>query len=1407
VCARRVACRVVVRVVCPVLVVVVLGGVPSVAVGARAHGFAFGFGGSGVGAGLLLLAAPDVGGNPGSGLAVDGVSGDVFVVDTGNRRVDEFSAAGVFVRAWGWGVATGASELQVCVASCLRGLSGSAPGEFEAPVEIAVDNDLSSASHGDVYVADVGNNLVSKFTESGELVKTWGNALNVKHEPEPNGQLNGSPSELFDGGFAGLPLAGVTVDSAGHLWVFDDDSRMFEFDEAGVWLLTCEAHLGAGAKAVAMTVNGLGDLFVVDGAGRTREVEAECKVEAGKYVTSGVQEATGLAVDLSDGALYVDEGGGLIEDIPSGCAPSPRGCAAGQVFGEGRLGGAAGLAVAPVEGLVYAASTLTDQVVVFDTVVEAKSLAAGEVLAHSAVLHGEVNPDGSELSRCGFEYGETEGYGLSVPCAESLSLIGKAHGLVAVHAKVEGLTGGTAYHFRVRATNTNGDVRSEDATLKTLQTARVEEPTTSEVGPVSAVVGAMVNAENVAGPAGAPDSVCEIEYAAAGEYEAAKAYAKTLACEPAGVSGSTPVAVTGRLEGLSEGATYHWRVRVEDENGVTDSTDSTFVYLPKAPVLSGCANEALRVENNSTGLPDCRGYEMVTPAFKNGALVDNGFFIGLPAFAEDGASVIAPSIQCFAGPASCVGSRQSEGEPLAFKRTATGWVTGQLAPPASFPGNTIFGYSADTGMVLYVLPAAGATPEALYAREPDGALKEIGPLAEAGHGDFANIAASTHDTTNDLSHVLYESTVPLWPSFDEGHGPSVYEYAGAGGAPELVGVSGGAGDKSLISACGTLIGGSTAKHSLGSLSVDGRAVFFTAEPCLTGTGVNVGVRVAAQELFARFDGARTVWVSAPAPEPECDKACQLQPAGDASFEVASLDGSRVLFTSTQQLTDSASEDNRAGDSAFTTGCANTAAGSTGCNLYQFECPRDCEHPAARRLVDISAGDSSGLGPQVQGVMAASADGSHVYFIARGVLTHTKNVAGREPVEGHENLYVYEQDEEHPAGQLTYIATLSPIDHEQWAGGKSAGVANVTPDGGFLVFTSHAGLTADATRGEGPAQVYRYDARAGVLVRVSVGEKGFNDNGNGVCPSKVVCDARIVPSDDAFLSRNGLGRGDPSVSGDGGMVFFQSPVGLTVGALGDRAVTGNLGVLAQNVYEWEASGTRLPDGQVGCEEAAGCVSLISDGRDLAEGSDAHENESAVELLGVDSTGENVFFTTADQLVASDTDSQVDYYDARIEGGFPAPALPVSCEVGDVLVGEECRSTQTAPSVFGGLASATFSGLGNNSESVHVPVVLTPAQILAGALKACHRKPAGRKRAACEATAHQRYRTELLAAALKACRRKPSGKARAGCEAQAHKHYARHARLSSKGPTRRTAISPLASRRPGPGTSVTARRRRR
>ena len=52
---------------------------------------------------------------------------------------------------------------------------------------------------------------------------------------------------------------------------------------------------------------------------------------------------------------------------------------------------------------------------------------------------------------------------------------------------------------------------------------------------------------------------------------------------------------------------------------------------------------------------------------------------------------------------------------------------------------------------------------------------------------------------------------------------------------------------------------------------------------------------------------------------------------------------------------------------------------------------------------------------------------------------------------------------------------------------------MTPDGRFLVFTSFRDLTPDDT--STVQQVFEYDAQTGGLVRVSVGEDGFNHNGN------------------------------------------------------------------------------------------------------------------------------------------------------------------------------------------------------------------------------------------------------------------------------------------------------------------------
>ncbi|HVY78336.1 MAG TPA: hypothetical protein VG898_07510 [Solirubrobacterales bacterium] len=102
------------------------------------------------------------------GIAADpGREGHVYIVDANNLRIDEFTAWGKFVKAWGWRVNAEdpQSELQTCtvLTGCLKGIAGSGPGQFKTPEAVAVDGS------GMVWVMDVENGRVQRFDPTGGL--------------------------------------------------------------------------------------------------------------------------------------------------------------------------------------------------------------------------------------------------------------------------------------------------------------------------------------------------------------------------------------------------------------------------------------------------------------------------------------------------------------------------------------------------------------------------------------------------------------------------------------------------------------------------------------------------------------------------------------------------------------------------------------------------------------------------------------------------------------------------------------------------------------------------------------------------------------------------------------------------------------------------------------------------------------------------------------------------------------------------------------------------------------------------------------------------------------------------------------------------------------------------------------
>jgi hypothetical protein len=132
---------------------------------------AAGFGSFGAGAGQFIEA---------HGIAVERGHGDVYLLDSYNHGVGKYTRSGRFMLAWGWGVADGHTHaLQRCTWRCFAGLSGDGAGQLGFAEGIAVDNDPHSRSYGDVYVVDLGNHRVEKFSAGGAFLLMFGGRVNA----------------------------------------------------------------------------------------------------------------------------------------------------------------------------------------------------------------------------------------------------------------------------------------------------------------------------------------------------------------------------------------------------------------------------------------------------------------------------------------------------------------------------------------------------------------------------------------------------------------------------------------------------------------------------------------------------------------------------------------------------------------------------------------------------------------------------------------------------------------------------------------------------------------------------------------------------------------------------------------------------------------------------------------------------------------------------------------------------------------------------------------------------------------------------------------------------------------------------------------------------------------------------
>src|SRR5579871_2448300 len=404
---------------------------------------------------------------------------------------------------------------------------------------------------------------------------------------------------------------------------------------------------------------------------------------------------------------------------------------------------------------------------------------------------------------------------------------------------------------------------------------------------------------------------------------------------------------------------------------------------------AGCPNEELRATLSSQLLPDCRAYELATPPYKEGGL-PNVFSLS-----EDGSHMVINTFGAFNSVEGDPIGGSVEGGAYLLSRGPAGWSASAIQPPEStYQRSAVpLDVSATGTSSLWALATLHqpANFTELYLRTEDAHITKIGPatVGERENGNTGKEDAYAYaGASDDLSHVVFEIAAVDGGSFRWLPDESLYEYVGTGNtAPEPVGVLGERGSTTLVSDCGARLGSSIdnprspAGSMYNAVSASGARVFFTAlgeddEACGR-------PEPPVDELFAREEAPDGTQRTVPISEPSvgyCSEA-PATPCADAHFEGASRDGSKVFFTSTQKLFPDASEGSK--------------------NLYEYDFAR----PDGERLLLLSPGSPT---PEVQGVARISEDGSHVYFVARGVLTSSQNEFSEPPAEGQDNLYVYHE---------------------------------------------------------------------------------------------------------------------------------------------------------------------------------------------------------------------------------------------------------------------------------------------------------------------------------------------------------------------------------------------------------------
>jgi hypothetical protein len=1041
------------------------------------------FGPRGTGAGAFSSAI---------GVTVEQGSGDVLVYDAGEGgSVYKFDSSGKPV------------DFSSTGTNAIAGVGSTNPAE----AEIAVD-ESSGPDAGDIYVAN--NRVVHIYSAAGALLgeltgsEPCGVAVDstgavyvgnypktvTKYVPVTNPVTNGNEQSSMEG-LTGV--CNVAVDGEGNVYAARFSGEVTRYDPLQFGSPAAMGTLIDPAGRTLAVEPATNHVFI-DETSDVAEYDAEGKLvsRSGENLLSGsfgvagkgnsLYASTGSRIDIFGAAVLLPdattEAASSITDTGATINGSvnPEGVATTYQFeygtsesygsvspfspGSAGSGSTSQSLEAALAGLTpstlyhYRISATNENGTVYGADHAFRTTGAPTIDGESATnvgqrearIEAQINPSGFD-THYEVQYGLTSSYGSTSASVD----IGSENTDQGTSVELTGLHVGSTYHYRIVASNSKGaPVDGPDETFTTIALIQIEEETISLAGSSSVTFNAHVNDFGVSST---------YRY----EYGQTSAYGSTTEKTNLGAVNG-PVGAPAQISGLQPDTSYHFRIVAENEEGVVYGEDLAFSTLPVGNV----------------GLPDGRGYEMVTPADnedaqsytpEGSASGGNGFGNGsVPTFLPVRAAADGHAVIYVAEPTAEGNGNQGRGNEYMATRGPDGWTSKDIQPTGFFsPQFDSFSEDLSVGLLESFEPLVSGVPvnqtRDLYTRSEDGSLHPLSKVTPPNRVSLEFSAAGGEMGTffggasRDYSHLFFEANDALTPEAVDGGAYKNNLYESVDGNLRLVNVLPDGSTEPNATFGSPPVGYLEVENAGHAISADGSRAFWT--------DMNTGA------LYVRENGSSTTLV-----------------AEEATFWTASEDGSRVLYA-------------KNGD------------------LYED---------------DLARGVTTDLAPggQVQGIVGSSEDAGYVYFVAQGVLAPGA-------VAGESNLYLHhggtttliatlaaEGEEENGNGVYAFA------NFSDWRPALGKRTAEATPDGHALAFMSVRGLTGYDTRNEAgvpQAEVYVYDAVSGTLSCASCSPSGERPLGS----SRLAGYLSVSKEASTYQLR--------LISDDGGRVVFQSTMPL------------------------------------------------------------------------------------------------------------------------------------------------------------------------------------------------------------------------------------------------------------------------